>query len=815
MSKQSRQKIMGSSNSPETTAQYVPRQRRHRNRITRAFQYVNKKINSQSIGESLFVLIIIVPAVFLAGGVHNFIQKGLLFWFTLLSLAICFRAIRQKKAISWHPVILFPAALSLVAIFQTVPLPVPFIELVAPLSADARLTLMEIFSSADTSHETGFPISLDVSASKEAAVRWLAISMGLFASLNGLSRSSARRAFLQIIPFLGLIVVCLGIIQTGFNVPFLFGLISPVQVGANPSYSGPFIAPNHAGQFLLVAFIVALGSALKKKSTKKAKYNLLILSALILIGIVLTQSRGALMGAAVFLVGAVVVEDKNNRNYRVIFLSAGLGLSLIVIGALCGIEPLQVFTHWNSLSDQFHLQKLSYQELGLSVLSQSPLTGTGADAFGAVQLALVPLLLQRFSYVENDFLQILVDFGCLVPAITVAGLVLLARKVKKRRLKRKRSALWSIGLVAILLQSLFSFALLSVGLTLAIGVYYLSCCVTARESSNRSLQITVSASIILITSFVVMGSDDLAPPAMDCSDPGCVHMTLQESPLDGRLLWSGMLAIQSQESASTLLTPLVDRVVDVSGNDTGLLLSTAYYYLENNGLQKAWSALNKAMSRGPLDSTEISRWVERTPEESLPVAIEAAPSIAPHIVRALNRLNRPREALLAAVHLEETPETIQLLVEASLRLEERVLADSWAERLLLLYPDNPLACRVAANTLHADAAELPLALSLMNDCIETNRDQHTQELARLITQLVVRVTKQQETFDMWQEQLGPLLIEYNGWSLDDALSRSLYLKASALFLGRSGRCSAAELKRSEIPDWIFPTWYVQHCINPQ
>jgi tetratricopeptide (TPR) repeat protein len=312
------------------------------------------------------------------------------------------------------------------------------------------------------------PLSLDPPSTR-AQVGRAAAALAVFVIAFHLASGQRRRHLIpRLIGLAGVAAVAIGLGHRLFGVGKIYGVLSSTE----SLLKGPFVNRNHNAEFLELAAFACLACSLHRASALN-RVGWMVGVLLCAVGAAGTLSRGAALamavGALAFLVlrhRAVDVATPANRRATASWAWAFLVLALVVLtaAALGAGQLVERFQRSAVTADvRFRLWKDS-----LRVLAAHPL-GIGRGAFGAVYPAyrtlVVPMPL-RFSFVENQPLQLLLEVGWVFYFGIVAGMAFLVTTIVKLGRRDVVEAALLAGLLAVLTHSLFDFGLETMGVLL-------------------------------------------------------------------------------------------------------------------------------------------------------------------------------------------------------------------------------------------------------------------------------------------------------------------------------------------------------------
>ena len=175
---------------------------------------------------------------------------------------------------------------------------------------------------------------------------------------------------------------------------------------------GSFGSPNILGAFLAVALV--LGLILYLESRPLQKIYLTLGQSLILIGLILSFSRGAWAAAVVGIIGVAVYYAKRGLGYRFMILKQQIFYTLVVGTLAFILTPLFAvrFDTGYRLEARSMTERVSQNREAFAVFKKHPVFGVGPGVY-TYYLSVVHPGLPSYSYqpVHNIYLLILVEWG--------------------------------------------------------------------------------------------------------------------------------------------------------------------------------------------------------------------------------------------------------------------------------------------------------------------------------------------------------------------------------------------------------------------
>jgi O-antigen ligase len=220
---------------------------------------------------------------------------------------------------------------------------------------------------------------------------------------------------------------------------------------------GLFLHPNILGDFLMAALLILIGVA--TFAWRRAALTAALLVPAVLLGVgglVVTESRGALIGLAAGLAVLLMIMFVRRQAVAILTLLAFIALTLVVVvPRLPAAERAQFAKRFNALSQpgaEAGRERI-YAEARY-VLSQYPLTGVGPLTFGEIgsTRSAVPGIECCLTHSHSLALETVLSLG----PLGTAGFIWLAvgSWVRLQRVSRRRrdpiTAGWAIGVMSAL-----------------------------------------------------------------------------------------------------------------------------------------------------------------------------------------------------------------------------------------------------------------------------------------------------------------------------------------------------------------------------
>lgn len=308
------------------------------------------------------------------------------------------------------------------------------------------------------------------------------------------------------------VVALIGIGHELVGAESLFGIYDPEF--ANPLVMAPLLNPNHLACLMALGALVAAGLAIHERRAPPVR-ALWILVVLLDLGVCLaTRSRGGVvaLGAGTIVTALVLVMQRLRGSsgvrrsdvYRILIpaaITVVCTLVLVIYLGGGGVQRELESTRLEELSNP----RSKYAAWGstLDLVGEAPVLGIGRGAFESAFTRVYPPSSQLvFSHAENEYLQVLVDWG-IAGALALGLAGLFALRVVLRRWRNGSLAAASLGaLTAVGVQSLVDFGAEMPGIALpcifiAATLFY----VPLKEGSRSRKRLLIRGSAIAAVVF--------------------------------------------------------------------------------------------------------------------------------------------------------------------------------------------------------------------------------------------------------------------------------------------------------------------------
>lgn len=410
------------------------------------------------LGSAVFALLCIVPVfgTILFGAVDSatwvFIS---IFWalIVLLWLADSWRAGGITVNTSW----LQAPIIGLIAIGM--------IQLL-PLGGSSGETLSIAASRA---------ISLDPYATRFFVIR-LVVYITFFAACLAYVNTERRlKTAVLLIVIFGAIMAFFGILQRLANPDGIYG----VRVTPQAIPFGPFVNQHHFAAFMQMTGGLTLALLFGKDTARDKRLMLALAFVVMGVAVVLTSSRGGLLGflAVAAFVGIMTLmsrrshrsdEVEGDSRGKLALVASGITLVVLIFGTvllLGGNDSLLRGIGVVNADADVSTGRMHFWPIAIQIFLSHPIVGAGFDAFGVAYTTLDSWNgALRVEQAHNEYLQTLADSGIAGMACVTVFIFLLVRNglgmIARSHHFRHSSAIGALaGCLGILIHSFFDFPL--------------------------------------------------------------------------------------------------------------------------------------------------------------------------------------------------------------------------------------------------------------------------------------------------------------------------------------------------------------------
>jgi O-antigen ligase len=310
--------------------------------------------------------------------------------------------------------------------------------------------------------------SLDAQATREAAVKLLALLCYFAAALHLLRDAGRRRKLLITLSILGASLALFAIVQKlAWNGKLYW--LRPVSPYVAPF--GPYANYNHFAGLMELLWPLPFAYALFARVEAGQRALWLFAVILMAAALLFSLSRGGMLAFGAQLAALLWLARRWQRDEQRHLLSAPalIGLSVLLIAVLAlwiGAERLlwRFQSIGQGAQEYSVVTRLAYWRGAGRMVLDHPILGVGLGAFPAVypRYGHSSAKLERLEQTHNDYLQVLTDAGLIGGLLLLWFLVELLRQMHQqwRGLANVRSqarAMWAGGYIALLGIAVHSF----------------------------------------------------------------------------------------------------------------------------------------------------------------------------------------------------------------------------------------------------------------------------------------------------------------------------------------------------------------------
>lgn len=322
------------------------------------------------------------------------------------------------------------------------------------------------------------PLSSDASTTRTELAKFCAYLLIAWMALRAAAAERGRYFLLCGVAGIAGVVALCGVVHELLGATALFGIYTPAN--ARPVVMAPLLNGNHLACLMMFGAITAGGLALHERRAPPIRALwILITIVCILVGLA-TRSRGGVLGlAAGATVASVVIvlqrlRAKRRRDRRDV-------LRVVIPGAVILLCSLVLVVYVGGAGARNDLEQTRLSEFcdphskfgawrsSLALIGEAPILGVGRGGFESAFTRVHDVSGQvTFSHVENEYLQLVIDWG-IVGAIAfaiAAGLCLL--RVMRRWRDGPLAAAAIGGLSGVAVHSVVDFGMEIPGLALPV-----------------------------------------------------------------------------------------------------------------------------------------------------------------------------------------------------------------------------------------------------------------------------------------------------------------------------------------------------------
>ena len=323
----------------------------------------------------------------------------------------------DQNAKLWIPFVGWAFLISLVvSVLQSIRLPASWIKKLS-------FNTYSVFETSLAHWGTPEAISLSLSPTETLFTFMQGTILFLFIILcsNYYHRWYRSRKLLKAVIWLALTVFVIGVFQSVLEIEKILGFYTPKTKKTVPFFLSTFVNPNNLGSLFGMICPVALGYSLIAKELE-IRLRFALIFVLLSLGVFLSLSKGAILAwifSTIFFL--IVLGVSKFKKKGVVATVLALVMIVLFVAFSFFHKPLERELLSYSWSEPFQEKKMEMAQSAIKTIKMFPLTGIGRGTFGEFYPGVTEEPLHHtYHFVENEYLQLVVDFG-----IPIAVLLLL------------------------------------------------------------------------------------------------------------------------------------------------------------------------------------------------------------------------------------------------------------------------------------------------------------------------------------------------------------------------------------------------------
>lgn len=379
--------------------------------------------------------------------------------------------VTSAREIPWRSPLLavIGVAIALTAL-QIVPLPAVIVELVSPAK---HALVAEHARALDEAPPSWMPLSLDPPATLVELAKLCGWFLFAYVALRIGATTNGRPWLARGVAIIAAAVAVLTLAHLAVGASAVYGLYTPR--GRGGTIVAPFLNGNHLAALMALAVPIAIGFAIHETSRRRLLW---VGVALLCLGVgFLAESRGGALALVVGVtaLGALVALQRRRgardvtplRRSDAIAIGIALVSAVVLVGVLAAGGLLEDLAQTRLGEIDESASKFGAWRTVPALVTEYPWLGIGRGAYAAASTAVHDSRAFHFTHLENEYLQLVVDWGIVGAAALLLTLVWLATEVGRRG----RASAWEAGVVAGLLalavEVIFDFSLWMPGIAYA------------------------------------------------------------------------------------------------------------------------------------------------------------------------------------------------------------------------------------------------------------------------------------------------------------------------------------------------------------
>jgi|GEM_PF-2379378 len=368
-------------------------------------------------------------------------------------------------------------------IFQALPLPCGFAELLAPDSVAKQRAIDALMGAKPSATCT---ISQEPASTREEVVKLLSLT-ATFISAWAFAASGGWRRLFFLIGLSSFAISCVALLHGLLEWHNVFGVYHPA--GATGGWLlSPLMNPNNMGAFAAIGAPLWIGLSYRETRTNLRLFGYAATALTSLVAI-LSLSRGAIgqLLAGYALMGWVLLRRKaRSRGDDNKVATAAAGRTGLIVSGVAGLA-MGAFIVGNEALQQFETGRLDKLDLSLASLrfaGQHALAGVGRGAFSSAFVGAEGAV-TRYRYAENFVAHWLAEWGIPMTLFLLAAIGFeLVRHGKPKDSLARAGALSALYLFA--LQNLVDFGFELLGIATVAVALFAGCVAPSLEGTSKA-----------------------------------------------------------------------------------------------------------------------------------------------------------------------------------------------------------------------------------------------------------------------------------------------------------------------------------------
>ncbi|HIN85657.1 MAG TPA: O-antigen ligase domain-containing protein [Myxococcales bacterium] len=533
--------------------------------------------NSTTNRTLVLIVIGMAAAALLLGGIH----KESIIFVALVALGAVWTAIQKHERVNLDAFSVLIASLVAITFLQLIPLPIGWVESLAPKTASTYLSAAAALGESPPQFVS---LSLDFDATLLAAVWMIALWGGYHAARLLAIRQRRAIIALTAIPLIGAIIVAIGLVHAVLGLDNIYGFYERASVDlpfkSGAFYISSFVNANHLAAFLNLGLPIALVHAVSEQQEPQKRILYLGIFLILSAGIVLTMSRAGILTGCIST--SLVLLGRGIQ-----LLSWRVGAPLLLIATLMLVTGLAGdLAKLATSSGLYNSLEREMQTIAFLVTENWPWTGVGRGAFAVAHTQINDgISAYTITHAHNTPLQYLADYGLIFGGAAVLSMVVIFGSTLKRSLQNP--LYWSavVALLAVGLHNLvdFSLDLLGVAFPAVVMMGIIRSQNTGFELRTQRLKWAISVLAIAVVAAAIWTGPEVGPRRDNL---------IQENPQEAVKHYRADAYAFLQAGVANTSLPMLEHAQKLHLNEANIHLAVAAL----SPREKAWPIIRKALS---------------------------------------------------------------------------------------------------------------------------------------------------------------------------------------------------------------------------